>query len=112
MTHRATPYSPQDQKFTNVEAQVFIAVLAELPNPTSSPGERSRKRHPTPAVAKKAPDSRRQLKGQLTIAAQRALPHAIEAAGRWRLMENASSAFLDAVRKSMRQIRTAMGESR
>src|SRR5208282_5559078 len=28
---------------------------------------------------------------------------------RWHLMENASHAFLDAVRKSMRQIRTAIG---
>jgi transposase len=30
-------------------------------------------------------------------------------ADRWHLMENASRAFLDAVRKSMRQIRTAIG---
>jgi hypothetical protein len=44
-------------------------------------------------------------------AAQRALPHAIQVADRWHLMENASSAFLDAVRKSMRQIRTAMGST-
>ncbi|HTZ68251.1 MAG TPA: ISL3 family transposase [Roseiarcus sp.] len=47
--------------------------------------------------------------GGYAVAAQRALPHAIQVADRWHLMENASSAFLDAVRKSMRQIRAAIG---
>jgi transposase len=47
--------------------------------------------------------------GGYAVAAQRALPHAIQVADRWHLMENASQAFLDAVRKSMRQIRTAIG---
>ena len=42
-------------------------------------------------------------------AAARALPHAVQVADRWHLMENASRAFLDAVRKSMRQIRTVIG---
>ena len=42
-------------------------------------------------------------------AAARALPHAVQVADRWHLMENASRAFLDAVRKSMQQIRTAIG---
>ena len=42
-------------------------------------------------------------------ATARALPHAIQVADRWHLMENASRAFLDAVRASMRQIRTAVG---
>ena len=42
-------------------------------------------------------------------ATARALPHAIQVADRWHLMENASSAFLDAVRKSMRVIRMAIG---
>ena len=49
--------------------------------------------------------------GGYAVAAQRALPHAIQVADRWHLMENASSAFLDAVRKSMRQIRTVIGAS-
>ena len=49
--------------------------------------------------------------GGYAVAAQRALPHAIQVADRWHLMENASGAFLDAVRKSMRQIRTALGAS-
>ena len=43
--------------------------------------------------------------GGYALAAQKALPHAIQVADRWHLMENASHAFLDAVRKSMRQIR-------
>jgi transposase len=42
-------------------------------------------------------------------AAAKALPHAIQVADRWHLMENASVAFLDAVRKSMRAIRSAIG---
>ena len=42
-------------------------------------------------------------------AAAKALPDAIQVADRWHLMENASCAFLDAVRKSMRQIRSVIG---
>jgi transposase len=42
-------------------------------------------------------------------AAARALPNATQVADRWHLMENASHAFLEAVRKSMRQIRSAIG---
>lgn len=42
-------------------------------------------------------------------AAAKTLPHAVQVADRWHLMENASSAFLDAVRKSMRSIRAAIG---
>ena len=47
--------------------------------------------------------------GGYALAAARALPNATQIADRWHLMENASRAFLDAVRKSMRQIRTAIG---
>lgn len=43
------------------------------------------------------------------LAAARALPQAVQVADRWHLMENASHAFLDAVRKSMRHIRRAIG---
>ena len=39
----------------------------------------------------------------------RALPHADQVADRWHLMENSSRAFLDAVGKSMRDIRRAVG---
>ncbi|WP_260690706.1 transposase [Rhizobium leguminosarum] len=42
-------------------------------------------------------------------AAAKALPHAMQVADRWHLMENASAAFLDVVRKSMRAIRAAIG---
>jgi transposase len=42
-------------------------------------------------------------------AAARALPQATQVADRWHLMENASRAFLDAVRKTMHQIRAAIG---
>jgi transposase len=45
-------------------------------------------------------------------AAAKALPHAVQVADRWHLMENASRAFLDAVRKSMRQIRSVIGATR
>ena len=44
-------------------------------------------------------------------AAAKALPDAIQVADRWHLMENASAAFLDAVRKSMRAIRSAIGST-
>jgi transposase len=47
--------------------------------------------------------------GRYGEAATRALPDAIQVADRWHLMENASAAFLDAVRRSMRGIRTAIG---
>jgi transposase len=39
----------------------------------------------------------------------KALPHAIQVADRWHLMENASAAFLDAVRKSITAIRSVIG---
>lgn len=50
--------------------------------------------------------------GGYAVASERALPHAIQVADRWHLMENASRAFLDAVGKCMRQVRTAIGAAR
>ena len=47
--------------------------------------------------------------GGYALAAAGALPEATQVADCWHLMENASRAFLDAVRTSMRQIRSAMG---
>jgi transposase len=59
--------------------------------------------HPTIAIVA------RDRGGGYGEAAAKALPHAVQVADRWHLMENASRAFLDAVRKSMRQIRSAVG---
>jgi transposase len=42
-------------------------------------------------------------------AASRASPQAVQVADRWHLMENASAAFLEAVRRSMPSIRNALG---
>jgi transposase len=47
--------------------------------------------------------------GGYALAVAAALPQATQVADRWHLMENASRAFLDAVQKSMRQIRRAIG---
>jgi transposase len=44
-------------------------------------------------------------------AATRAAPQAVQVADRWHLMENASAAFLEAVRRSMRPIRIALGST-
>ena len=44
-------------------------------------------------------------------AATRAAPQAVQVADRWHLMENASTAFLEAVRRSMRPIRMALGST-
>jgi len=59
--------------------------------------------HPTIAIVA------RDRGGGYGEAAAKALPHAVQVADRWHLMENASRAYLDAVRKSMRQIRSAIG---
>lgn len=50
--------------------------------------------------------------GAYGLAAAKALPDAVQVADRWHLMENASRAFLDAVRKSMRQIRKTLKATR
>lgn len=42
-------------------------------------------------------------------AVAKALPNAVQVADRWHLMENASAAFLNAVRKCMRSIRATIG---
>ena len=53
----------------------------------------------------------RDRRGGYGEAIAKALPHAEQVADRWHLMENSSRAFLDAVGKSMRQIRQAVGSS-
>jgi transposase len=47
--------------------------------------------------------------GGYALAAGTALPQATQVADRWHLMENASHAFLDAVRKTLLQIRRVIG---
>jgi hypothetical protein len=47
--------------------------------------------------------------GADTVKRPQGTPHATQVADRRHLMENASRAFPDAVRKSMRQIRAAIG---
>src|SRR5216683_3343077 len=49
--------------------------------------------------------------GSYGRAAARAAPQAVQVADRWHLMENASAAFLEAVRRSMRSIRQALGSA-
>jgi hypothetical protein len=49
--------------------------------------------------------------GSYGRAATRAAPQAVQVADRWHLMENASAAFLEAVRRSMRPIRQALGSA-
>ena len=49
--------------------------------------------------------------GGYSEAIAKALPNAEQVADRWHLMENSSRAFLDAVGKSMRQIRQAVGSN-
>jgi len=49
--------------------------------------------------------------GGYALAGAKALPNATQVADRWHLMANASQAFLDAVRKSMRQIRQVIGSA-
>ena len=58
-----------------------------------------------PQIAAVARDRR----GGYALAAAAALPKATQVADRWHLMENASRAFLDAVRRSMQQIRSVVG---
>lgn len=49
--------------------------------------------------------------GGYGVAATNAVPQAVQIADRWHLMENASAAFLDAVRRSMQAIRQALGST-
>lgn len=78
-------------------------VQALLPDREVATVERWLPGHPTIEIVS------RDRGGGYGEAAARALPKAVQVADRWHLMENASAAFLEAVRKSMRSIRTALG---
>ncbi|CAO4167578.1 Transposase IS204/IS1001/IS1096/IS1165 DDE domain-containing protein [Methylorubrum aminovorans] len=78
-------------------------VVALLPDRESGTVEAWLSAHPEIAVLA------RDRGGCYGEAAARALPMATQVADRWHLMENASAAFLDAVRKSMASIRVAVG---
>jgi len=78
-------------------------VIALLPDRESGTVEAWLSAHPEIAVLA------RDRGGCYGEAATRALPMATQVADRWHLMENASAALLDAVRKSMAAIRVAVG---
>ena len=78
-------------------------VVAVLPDREQATAEAWPRRHPAISIVS------RDGGGGYGEAVARALPDAIQVADRWHLMENASAAFLDAVRLSMRAIRNALG---
>ncbi len=78
-------------------------VVALLPDREQATTEAWLRQHPGISVVS------RDRGGGYGEAAGRALPHATQVADRWHLMENASAAFLDAVRLSMRAVRSVLG---
>ncbi len=84
----------------DLERRRPVALLVDREQTTAEDWLRS---HPDIAVVA------RDRGGGYGEAIAKALPNAIQVADRWHLMHNASQAFLDAVRKSMRQIRRVIG---
>ena len=78
-------------------------VVALLPDREQATAEAWLRQHPGISVV-----SRNRGSGYGEAVA-RALPSAIQVADRWHLMENASATFGDAVRLSMRAVRSALG---
>jgi transposase len=78
-------------------------IIDLLPDRETGTVEAWLKRHPEITVVA------RDRSGVYVQAVRSAVPGAIQVADRWHLMENASAAFLEAVRRSMRQIRYALG---
>ena len=78
-------------------------VVALLPDREQATAEVWLRQHPEISIVS------RDRGGGYGEAVARALPHAVQVADRWHLMENASAAFLDAVRLSMRAVRGALG---
>ena len=84
----------------DLERRRIVTLLPDREIPTVEAWLRN---HPTISILS------RDRGGGYGEAAARALPRAIQVADRWHLMDNASAAFLDAVRRSMRPIRSAIG---
>lgn len=84
----------------DLERRRTIALLADREQATAEDWLRA---HPDIAVVA------RDRGGGYGEAIAKALPDAVQVADRWHLMHNASQAFLDAVRKSMRRIRRVIG---
>ena len=84
----------------DLERRRPVALLADREQATAQAWLRG---HPDIAIVA------RDRGGGYGEAIAKALPEAIQVADRWHLMHNASQAFLDAVRKSMRQIRRVIG---
>ncbi|WP_370989684.1 transposase [Bradyrhizobium sp. DN5] len=106
--HNAPQHRPSIGRFAQI-AVVRRRLNPTLRSPPSSPsnlkfsGQEQNHSHPlTIAIVA------RTAAGGYGQAAAKALPHAVQVADRWHPMENASRA-LDAVRKWMRQIRSAIG---
>jgi len=78
-------------------------VVALLPDREQATAEAWLRQHPGISIVS------RDRGGGYGEAVARALPDATQVADRWHLMENASTAFLDAVRLSMRAIRSVLG---
>jgi transposase len=78
-----------------------------------SPGDAAADREPATAAAwsniRRLPSSLATAAADTVKLPRRHSPTPPQVADRWHLMENASRAFLDAVRKSTRQIRMAIG---
>ena len=77
-------------------------VVALLPDRELATAEAWLRQHPGISIVS------RDRGGGYGEAVARALPDATQVADRWHLMENASAAFLDAVRLSMRAVRSAL----
>lgn len=78
------------------------SIICDLPDREPSTVEAWLSRHPEIRVISAA---------GITQAANRAAPKAVQVADRRHLMENASAAFLGAVRRSMRPIRAVLGSA-
>ena len=78
-------------------------VVALLPDRDQATAEVWLRQHPGISIVS------RDRGGGYGEAVARALPDAVQVADRWHLMENASAAFLDATRLSMRAVRSALG---